>query len=477
MFAIMYIIVYIKSLKGEEMFTESTPNASRLMHALRSSGYDNIAAVSDLIDNSIDANATKIGISISIPIWNSNKPSIMIADNGQGMSEETLKQAMRLGSKTVHSENSDLGKFGMGLITASISIGKILTVVTKKDGIFLTAKQDLNQIDKTDRFEYELRNSDTDEINFFNQISNDAPSGTIVVISDCDRMQFDSEKKFSDKLTAEVQRIFRKFLLDGTEIIINNRAVVPIDPMFGEDDHTQILKEGTISLEHNGENYEISVRAIIIPDFGPQKNKAFGINQVNQGFYLMRNHREIASGRDLGIFKKHNDFNRLRIEVNFPSAIDDLVGLNFTKREVKPSHIFIDALEKFTEDVFAKARHIVKMPSVPLPPTGKPTPSNVPTNNTPAPVPTPTPTPQSPKPPIITPPAPKSTTLSVDFGFSVFESANAAKIEKIGNKVIVVFNVENDLYKNLIEPARHNEELMQKFNNFIRDIANSINKD
>ena len=109
---------------------ENTPNASKLMESLRYSGYDNNIAIADLVDNSLDANATNIGVNINFD--SKKEVSIIIIDDGVGMDEETLGQALRLGSITHRNIESDLGRFGLGMVTASISIAKRIEVYTKQ---------------------------------------------------------------------------------------------------------------------------------------------------------------------------------------------------------------------------------------------------------------------------------------------------------------------------------------------------------
>src|SRR3989338_1959115 len=130
---------------------ENTPNASKLMESLRYSGYDNNIAISDLIDNSLDANATNINVEISLD--SKRESYIIVVDDCIGMDEETLGQALRLGSVTHRNIESDLGRFGMGMVTASISIAKRIEVYTKqKDGHMLTSIMDLDEMGKNNSF-------------------------------------------------------------------------------------------------------------------------------------------------------------------------------------------------------------------------------------------------------------------------------------------------------------------------------------
>src|SRR3989338_10617867 len=144
---------------------ENTPNAAKLMESLRYSGYDNNIAIADLIDNSLDANATNINIEINLD--SKKEEHIVIIDDGSGMDEETLGQALRLGSITHRNVESDLGRFGMGMVTASISIAKRIEVFTKqKDKPMLTSIMDLDEMAKNNNFNVYREGSTPEEIKF-----------------------------------------------------------------------------------------------------------------------------------------------------------------------------------------------------------------------------------------------------------------------------------------------------------------------
>src|SRR2546428_7841806 len=113
-------------------FQDNPPNARRTMEALREMGYDSYASILDIIDNSIVAQASVIRIEIA---EQRGDVVITIDDDGSGMDEETLSEALRLGSDTER-DPGDLGKFGMGLVTASIGLSQRVEVLTKEaDGI------------------------------------------------------------------------------------------------------------------------------------------------------------------------------------------------------------------------------------------------------------------------------------------------------------------------------------------------------
>src|SRR5947207_1457770 len=109
---------------------DNPPNAKRTIEALRELGYDSYASVMDLLDNSIDAEASNIEITIS---EDKGDIRIVIEDDGVGMDEDTLSEALRLGSDTQR-ESGDLGKFGLGLVTASIGLSRRIEVYTREVG-------------------------------------------------------------------------------------------------------------------------------------------------------------------------------------------------------------------------------------------------------------------------------------------------------------------------------------------------------
>lgn len=188
------------------------------MEALRNTGYSNISAISDLVDNSIDAEATKIHIKLQLSPQNLQDSQVIVADDGYGMSWETLRQAMRLGSDVFHDLGRDLGKYGMGLVTASISIGRRLTVISRKDGLTNTAIQDLDTIIERNRFEISLRPATESESELFDQETGNATSGTVVIISNCDRIQYAKENDFAKAFETEFRWAISQIVLQMKEL-------------------------------------------------------------------------------------------------------------------------------------------------------------------------------------------------------------------------------------------------------------------
>src|SRR5229473_1622572 len=162
----------------------SSPNPAKLIESLRYLGYDNYHALPDIVDNSIDAGAKNIKVVVRA---HDGEPEIVIADDGVGMDEDILDQAIRLGSLVEKDAASDLGKFGMGLCTASLSICRQTTVLTKtQDGDLLKAVNDVDEVQRLNEFVSVFEKASADDKAMFEQLVGNAPSGTAVILRKCD---------------------------------------------------------------------------------------------------------------------------------------------------------------------------------------------------------------------------------------------------------------------------------------------------
>jgi hypothetical protein len=107
------------------------PNPEFLIKSIAEQGYSLESSLADLMDNSVSANANKIEVLIKME----QEPfTLFLADNGNGMDEETLKASMQFPSNSPEKERnvSDLGRFGLGMKTASFSQTRCFTVLSKK---------------------------------------------------------------------------------------------------------------------------------------------------------------------------------------------------------------------------------------------------------------------------------------------------------------------------------------------------------
>ena len=161
------------------------PDAERIMSSLRDTGYTFPTAIADLVDNSIAAGATIVKIHVDMDFGGAIQVSV--ADNGTGMDHDTLISAMKYGApRQVNSTN--LGKFGLGLKTASTSYCRLLEVSTRsKQGSLNCATWDLDYIKKVNSWELHLDAPDTEAIALLDEVANGG-SGTVVVWKRIDRL-------------------------------------------------------------------------------------------------------------------------------------------------------------------------------------------------------------------------------------------------------------------------------------------------
>lgn len=324
---------------------ENTPNASILTQSLRHLGYDNYSAICDIIDNSVDAEATIIKVSVH---QEKGQPVIRIIDNGHGMTEDILDEALRLGSNVERNLSSDLGKFGMGLCTASLSLCKRVEVYTKtRDRALLKSISDVDEIIQQQKFVKFIGPANEQDYEMFDSLLSNEESGTIVVLRKCDNLRNSNLTQFKNTVKKEISRVFRMFILANKQFYVNEELCIADDPLaeaeiYSDEYYPIVLKDS----EGNEVSEQIRVKLAILPDYGADGNKERGFNIRTQGFYVMRNSREVISAENLGLFNKHNDYNRFRGEIWFNAALDDFMGVNFTKKRIDPHQAIFDKLNQ-----------------------------------------------------------------------------------------------------------------------------------
>jgi hypothetical protein len=341
--------------------TKNEPNAAKLMDSLRYLGYDNYSAICDLIDNSLDAEAKNIRINITS---SSNDALISIADDGVGMDEHILDEALKLGSLTERNSTADLGKYGMGLVTASLSIAKNTSVLTRSNGTLLKSITDVDEMKKRNEFCKFLGKASADDAETFAKF---IPKGTgsLITLSKCDNLKNQNLTVFRNTLRGKIGQTYRYFLTAGTKIYLNGDLVLPRDPLMLAEKGTEIFSDEkfVITLD-NADGKKITdsmrIKIVLLPDFGADGNKERKIGQRGQGFYILRNNREIAEGERLDLFTRHNDLNRFRGEIFFSGVFDEFMGVNFTKHEIDPNQAIRDKIEALVGGQIRTIRNRIK---------------------------------------------------------------------------------------------------------------------
>ncbi|MGZ6298763.1 MAG: ATP-binding protein [Parachlamydiaceae bacterium] len=349
------------------------PDASPVIHSLRAIGYIPETAIADLLDNSLDAKAKVINVSM---IWDEERSFVRIEDNGSGMDEKTLVQAMRLGSKNPldNRNEKELGRFGMGLKTASFSLGKRLTVLTKRNGKEFVRCWDLDTVKNTN--EWKLRKQAYDESRS-RLGSIQGNSGTVVLIEKLDRLilpPYDKRKqnKFYrqvDNLEKHLRLVFHRFL-EGPhriQIVLNGNSLSPWDPFFAKITHTHEMSKEDLMIEGK----QISIEGYILPHHSKltkeQYLEAGGANGWfdHQGFYIYRNKRLLLAGGWLNLFPKEESAKLARIRVDISQDADFDWQIDVKKSVARPPQEVVDHLQRWGEKARNLSRRIYYHRSLP----------------------------------------------------------------------------------------------------------------
>lgn len=338
------------------------PDATRLIYGLRDTGYNFNTAAADIIDNSIAANATEVNVAIEL--MEDGRKFVCFGDNGDAMDAACLFDAMRYGAPT-RANKASLGKFGLGLKTASTSVCLRLTVISrqKPEDEFAKLAWDLEHVECENEWVMLKEPVTADELDWFEELCGD--KGTLVIWSKCDRLlskeyaqpggvqEQNAIRRLSERLREHVALVYYRFLdpADTRErnvvIRVDGEQVGAWNPFYPERAE-QVLPENLQRLEVEDEDGTIEVaymRAWILPnqrDLTNEEKKKARITNRGQGFYVHREGRIIQQGGWHGVFgavEPHTSL--LRIEFDFNHKLDHAF-----KVDVKKSRIFFDpALE------------------------------------------------------------------------------------------------------------------------------------
>ena len=316
-----------------------TPDPISLLEANRNLGYSIEEAISDLIDNSISAKATNISYEIHP---NDGQPYFLLKDNGLGMSnaDNELVDSFRLGSKNPLDERdpNDLGRFGFGMKTASLSQARILTVITKKkDFKTLAFSLDLNFI--RDNGKWLLKTVDNDLYKAEFDYLKNLDSGTIIRWDDWDRAPKSEDDLLSlnSQINAYLSVCFHRFIKNGISICCHDyplESCSPIPSGEGSSEFSKIplaknnkAKQTSYILQHPKnweEDYENISRL--------NSFHLFDGFERQQGIYIYRCDRLLTPrGGWLGLLRKGNAAKLARVVIDYPNDADALWSLDITK--------------------------------------------------------------------------------------------------------------------------------------------------
>ena len=332
------------------------PVAGPFIQSLRSVGYSLNAAIADLVDNSISAHAKQISIEAK---WNNAKPTLVIVDNGIGMTYGELQTAMQLGGKSPndHRNADDLGRFGLGLKTASFSQCKMLTVVSgSKSEQWKGLCWDLAYVEKTNKWKVKvLAEQDVQRIRQTN-LNQEEGSGTIVVWEDFDQVidptAVDAEsgfRKLIEDLSKHIELTFHRFLrgIDApskVSIFVNGKQMQARDPFAqypSSDKQASTYQETVHEIPiSETEKTKVRIRSFLLPH-PSNVNQQFMASisggddyYEGQGLYIYRGARLISAGGWMKVVRKAESNKLARIQIDFENDADPIWKIDIKKSMV-----------------------------------------------------------------------------------------------------------------------------------------------
>ena len=346
---------------------EAIPDPGRTMEGLRDTGYSFETAVADLVDNSLAASAKKIDIRVEMNYR--GNVNLSIADDGCGMSKKALIQAMTYGSPR-RPDPASLGKFGLGLKTASTAFCRRLSVVSRpsRSESAQMATWDLDHVISEGKW-YLLLSDNPDEVakSRLEEIAPDS-AGTVVLWSKVDRLITSYQNpggaparkallKRSNQLKEHLAMTYQRFLdpadsrAQNVQMLLNGERIEHWDPF--QKGISELVAQQTMSVD--GSDAEFTVRAFILPrrDDFPNKQLASTakISSDMQGIYIYREQRLIHAAGWLGMFAKEPHGTLLRVEFSFDHKLDEAFHLDIKKSQI----ILNESLWNFLKDQFLTA--------------------------------------------------------------------------------------------------------------------------
>lgn len=406
---------------------EVIPSAKRMIRSQRDLGYEFASAVADLIDNSIEAKANTVRINVE---WDGAASHVMIADNGEGMAPEQLKEALRFGSEREY-DDTDLGKFGLGLKTASLSQCLRVTVATRRNpnrADIIAYCWDVEHVESTNR--WEILSIKSADLPLQARLHLKETTGTVVIWERLDRVlgykypDGESARKQLNTMTREMEdhaaMVFHRFLAGEVRgkrfaIYVNENKVEPWDPFVRKEEHSKRLEAKVFRLDGAKGKGDVVVEPFVLPPealFSSKEahTRASGPRKWNaqQGFYIYRADRMIQSGGWCGLRATDEHRKLSRIAISFNPKLDEEFKINVQKMRVSLPTAIRDEVEKWVkpavkmaEDIYRSGKPKNPSPHPPAPPSPTPQPRPEPPpdwDDEDAPMPSPTPTAKAGKP-------------------------------------------------------------------------------
>lgn len=348
--------------------TTAEPEASSMIETFRAIGYSIETAIADIVDNSITAGAKNVWIDYD---WRGADSSLSILDDGSGMNNDLLIQAMRPGSKNPLDERSisDLGRFGLGLKTASFSQTRKFTVLSKASSykpVFWCWDLDyVNQVQAWKLIRY-MPNQD----HWVAKLEA-MDSGTCVIWWALDRLTKDTleeseeaKSKFletMDSVKTHLSMVFHRYIDDGLTIHFRGRPIIAWDPFMKGVEGLQTKPETRL------EGGLITVKGFILPHRSKLTAEDYNLGKgpkdswtAHQGFYIYRNKRLLVYGDWLGLFKKEVHYDLCRIQIDLPNNFDSEWQIDIKKSIARPPSLYRPHIVALAKEVRNQAVEVYR---------------------------------------------------------------------------------------------------------------------
>lgn len=361
-------------------YVVAEPRPSAMVESLRAVGYSPATAVADLIDNSVAARAANVWVSFW---WDGAESHVRIRDDGRGMAPDELTNAMRPGTIGPWEERApeDLGRFGLGLKTASFSQCRRLTVASRREGGTISYRRwDLDYVRQADEWRLLTEPAQGSE-DLFEELTN-VTSGTVVAWEQMDRVVGDARKespKAQDHFLETIRdvedhlaMVFHRFLAGPRPKLrvwidagAGPHAIKPWDPFLETHDATICTPFDEIDLAQG----RVTVKGFVLPHksklTADEHRRAGGPGGWNarQGFYVYRGHRLVVPGSWLGIgsdrqWVREEHYKLARIRVDIPNSMDQAWHLDVKKSDARPPAEIRERLKDLALKVRGDAKRV-----------------------------------------------------------------------------------------------------------------------
>lgn len=345
------------------------PFAPAMLESMRAIGYSFEAAVADIVDNSVSAGAKRIDIQFRTD----PAPYVAVIDNGYGMTEEGLREAMRHGGRGPEEARlaGDLGRFGLGLKTASLSQCRRLTVITRRDDTTAAARWDLDLI--AEREDWVVTFLEPQDITTLPHVAEllSRPAGTMVLWQVFDRATAGEASidnaigRLVDLARDHLALAFHRFLAgdEGStrlEIAINNQPLTVIDPFLSSKRSTKRLPRETLDIA----GATVTFQPFILPHISKMSRDDLtlaggeeGLRRY-QGFYVYRGRRLITHGTWFRLLRQGELTKLARVQVDIPNSLDHLWALDVKKSTAYPPEVIRAGLLRTIDRIAGESRNI-----------------------------------------------------------------------------------------------------------------------